>query len=67
MWSNDPVLKEAGRLNHQMWKTGLEGWSMWLLTKFGTPRPWTMEQVHVYVAKTRADIVNPQHHMYHYS
>jgi hypothetical protein len=67
MWPKDPVLKEAGRLNHHMWKTGLEGWAMWLLTKFGNPEPWTKEQVHVYVAKARADIVNPQHHIYHYS
>jgi predicted component of type VI protein secretion system len=35
------MLKEAGQLQYAHWNTALEGWAMWLLTKFGEPEPWT--------------------------
>lgn len=63
-WPKDPVLKETGRLNHHMWKAGMEGWAMYLLTKFGLPQPWSKEEVQVYVAKARAEVQNPRHHIY---
>lgn len=37
---------------------------MWLLTKFGSPEPWTKEQVHVYVAKMRAELKKCHCHVY---
>ena len=63
-WPRDPVLKETGRLNHHMWMTGMDGWAMYLLTKFGLPQPWSKEEVQVYVAKARAEVQNPRHHLY---
>lgn len=33
-WSKDKKLKEIGRYNSLMWVTGMEGWSMFLLTGF---------------------------------
>lgn len=66
-WPRDPVLKEAGRLNWHMWRTGLDGYARYLLTKFGLPEPWSIEEVQVYVAKVRAEINNPRYHIYHRS
>ncbi|KAJ5171958.1 hypothetical protein N7492_004551 [Penicillium capsulatum] len=64
-WPKDPVLKEAGRLNHHMWKVGMDGYAMHLLTNFGDPEPWTHDEVQVYVAKARAELCNPKYHIYH--
>ncbi|KAJ5730705.1 uncharacterized protein N7483_005213 [Penicillium malachiteum] len=66
-WPRDSVLKEAGRLSYHMWRTGMEGWAMYLLTKYGVPEPWSKEEVQVYVAKARRDIQNPTYHIYHKS
>ena len=35
------------------WVTGMEGYAMWLLTKFGAPTPWPADEVQVYLAKVR--------------
>ncbi|KAJ5636924.1 uncharacterized protein N7484_010237 [Penicillium longicatenatum] len=63
-WARDAGLKEAGRLNYHMWTSGLEGWGMWLLTKFGAPRPWPREQVVAYVSKIRTELRSGQVHSY---
>lgn len=63
-WPKDQQLKEAGTVNYQHWMSGVEGWCMWLLTKFGEPQPWTREEVDVYVSKMRAQLKNPRHHVY---
>lgn len=64
-WARDPILKEAGAINYHQWKTGIEGWCMFLLTNFGDPMPWSKEEVMVYVAKLRAEVKNPRYHIYH--
>ncbi|CAG8148345.1 unnamed protein product [Penicillium salamii] len=66
-WPKNQKLKEAGTVNVQHWMSGMEGWCMWLLTKFGEPEPWTKEQVHVYCAKLRSELKNPYYHAYHTS
>ncbi|KAJ5557369.1 hypothetical protein N7513_002958 [Penicillium frequentans] len=63
-WPRDRRYKEAGTVNYQHWMDGMEGWCMWLLTKFGPPQPWTKEEVVVYVAKMRAELRNPYYHGY---
>lgn len=63
-WAKDPVLKEAGRLNYHHWASGLEGWGMWLLTKFGVPQPWEKEEVQVYTGDMRTELKKPQYHAY---
>lgn len=63
-WPRDQKYKEAGTVNFQHWMSGMEGWCMWLLTKFGAPEPWTKDEVHVYVAKVRAELKNPRFHIY---
>ena len=60
-WPKDKVLKEAH------WVAALEGWAMWLLTKFGAPSPWTQEEVQVYLSKVRAELRNPRTHAYEYA
>lgn len=42
-WARDQKYKEAGIVNYQHWLSGMEGWCMWLLTKFGSPEPWSKE------------------------
>lgn len=64
-WPKDKQLKEAGSVNFQHWISGMEGYSMWLLTKFGDPVPWSKEEVQVYVAKMRNELSTPQYHCYH--
>lgn len=66
-WPKDRVLKEVGMLNYHHWKTGLEGYAMWLLTKFGAPSPWTKEEVAVYLAKVRGELKDPKIHGYGYA
>ena len=34
-WARDATLKEAGRLHYHHWATGMEGWAMFMLTKWG--------------------------------
>lgn len=66
-WPKDPVLKDAGAVNMEHWMTGLEGWAMWLLTKYGAPKPWTPEEVRVYVATVRNELRDPRLHIWHYT
>ncbi|KAJ5827961.1 uncharacterized protein N7525_006214 [Penicillium rubens] len=65
-WAKDKQLKEAGQLQYAHWNTALEGWVMWLLTKFGEPEPWTKEEVQVYLARVRAELKDPHVHRYGY-
>jgi hypothetical protein len=64
-WPRDKQLKEAGMINFQHWTSGMEGWCMRLLTKFGAPHPWRQEEVQVYVAKLRKELKNPRFHIWH--
>lgn len=64
-WPKDPLLKEVGRLGYHHALSGMEGWGMWLLTNHGVPKPWTKQDVQVYVAKLQAEIKTPQYHSYH--
>ncbi|KAJ5330500.1 hypothetical protein N7476_000283 [Penicillium atrosanguineum] len=63
-WPKDKSLKEAGMVNIQHWLAGMEGYSMYLLTKYGDPVPWTKEEVLVYVAEMRKALKNPRFHAY---
>jgi hypothetical protein len=64
-WARDKKLKEVGTVNFAHWAAGMEGYAMYLLTKYGEPEPWTKEEVIVYVAKVRRELANPRHHVYH--
>lgn len=64
-WPRDKRFKDAGMVNMNHWMTGVEGWCMWLFTKFGSPTPWSKEEVYVYCAMVRNEIKNPQLHAYH--
>lgn len=63
-WPKNKVLKEAGQLNFHHWSSGLEGYAMWLLTKYGAPEPWTTEEVQVYLANVRAELKSISLHAY---
>lgn len=66
-WPKDKFLKEAGQLQHDHWNTALEGWAMWLLTHFGEPKPWTQEEVQVYLATVRKELDDPRIHGYNFT
>lgn len=63
-WPRDKTLKEAGLVNAQHWLAGMEGYSMYLLTKYGDPVPWTQQEVLVYVAEMRKALRNPRYHAF---
>lgn len=44
-WPKHPVFKEAGECNRMMFKEGLEGWVIYVLTQNG----WSKEEVSIYV------------------
>ncbi|KAJ5457249.1 hypothetical protein N7530_012523 [Penicillium desertorum] len=66
-WARDPTMKEAGRLHYHQWTAGMEGWGLYLLTKFGVPRPWTKEEVLVLLARVRKELQDPHVHMWQYA
>ncbi|KAI9839173.1 MAG: hypothetical protein M1819_003166 [Sarea resinae] len=66
-WAKDPILKDVGKVDREQWLNGLEGWAMWLLTRYGAPEPWSPDEVKVYVGKVRADLMNPNYHGYQMS
>lgn len=37
-------------------KAGLEGWLIWFLTKHGDPKPWSPEEVQIYLAFLRKSV-----------
>lgn len=65
-WAKNQKLKEAGRVCQDFWLSGLDGFAMFLLTKFGSPEPWSQEEVLTYTAKVRAEMKDPRHHAYHF-
>ncbi|KAJ5736833.1 uncharacterized protein N7483_001958 [Penicillium malachiteum] len=64
-WPKDERIKEAGFINVRHWMSGMEGWCMWLLTNYGTPKPWTKEEVYVFCAEVRNEIRQGKYHCYH--
>ncbi|KAJ5710038.1 hypothetical protein N7493_009630 [Penicillium malachiteum] len=64
-WPKDERIKEAGFINVRHWMSGMEGWCMWLLTNYGTPKPWTKEEVYVFCAEVRNEIRQGRYHCYH--
>ncbi|KAJ5706538.1 hypothetical protein N7488_006339 [Penicillium malachiteum] len=63
-WPKDKTLKELGAVNLFHWLTGMEGYTMFLMTKFGHPEPWTESEVHLYNSQIRKELLNPRHHIY---
>ncbi|RDW73348.1 hypothetical protein BP6252_07255 [Coleophoma cylindrospora] len=64
-WAKHKIYKDAGRVSKEHWKAGLEGWAMYLLTKFGAPQPWLPEEVLVYCAQMRQALDDRSVHGYH--
>lgn len=61
-WSKDRKLKELGMYNRLYWEQGLEGWCLYLLTRY---LGWTYEEIQVYVAEMRKMLRNKSMHAYH--
>jgi trans-aconitate methyltransferase len=66
-WPKDNRLKDAGRINLVHWSSSLEGWAMFLLTRWGAPEPWSADAVRVYVAHVRQELRRPRQHIWHYT
>ncbi len=78
-WAKDPVLKAIGAYNKLGWQQGLEGWALFLFTKYlGVcielgwelmvrvliVYQWQVEEVQVLLAKIRDDLRNSSIHAY---
>lgn len=63
-WAKNPLLKEAGKFEKMQVLSRLEGYAMFTLTKFGDPQPWSPDEVLVYVAKVRKEMVSGGFHSY---
>lgn len=63
-WPKLRIYKDAGRVCQAQAEAGVAGFCLWLLTKYGEPEPWTMEQVLVYAAKARQEL-RAGYHIYH--
>lgn len=63
-WAKNPVLKEAGKFCKAQVMGGIEGYTMFVLTKFGEPEPWSPEEVQVYLAKVRKEVESGGFHSY---
>lgn len=61
-WSKDPRLKEMGMYNRLHWDQGIEGWCVFLLTRY---LGWQREEVMVYVAQMRRMLRDKAVHAYH--
>lgn len=66
-WHEEPLAKEIGQLNYHHWDTGLEGYAIWLLTKFGEPSPWGSAEVEEFLTQVRMELKNPSIHIYEYA
>ncbi|KAJ5358162.1 hypothetical protein N7541_005320 [Penicillium brevicompactum] len=64
-WPRDKQLKEIGTVNLEHWLAGLEGYGMYLLTKFGVPKPWSKDEVQVWLAQIRNELRNTNYHTCH--
>lgn len=60
-WAADKKYKELGLYNRMHWEQGIEGWCLWLLT---TVMNWSLDEVHVYLAKMRDALKDRNIHAY---
>ena len=63
-WAKNPILKEAGKLNKAQIMAGMEGYALYLLTRFETPTSWSVEEVQVYLSKVRKELQSDGFHTY---
>lgn len=61
-WSKDRRLKELGMYNRLYWEQGVEGWCLFLLTRY---LGWQYEEVMVYVAQMKKMLRDKSVHAYH--
>ena len=60
-WPKDPKMKELGRYHQLNMIEGLESYTMALFTRV---LGWTVEEVHTFIAKARAEMVDRSIHLY---
>lgn len=64
-WAKHPIYREAGRLQKESMLEGFEGWVMFLMTRFGQPKPWSEKEVKEYVEKAKKEL-DQNWHIYQY-
>lgn len=64
-WPRDKQLKEIGAVNLEHWLAGVEGYGLYLLTKYGVPKPWSQEEVQVWLAQIRNELKRTHYHTCH--
>lgn len=63
-WARHPILKDAGRLNEEQFREGMEGYALYLLTHIGDPEPMTADEVKGYLAVIRSELEEKHWHKY---
>lgn len=63
-WTKNLVLKEAGRLHKKPVLDGLEGYTLHVMTRYGEPEPWTLQEVKAFLAKGKRELEDPRLHIY---
>jgi hypothetical protein len=61
-WSSDPKMRELGRWNALYFQQGIEGMCLYLLNRV---MGWPYEEVQVYIAKMRSELLNRKVHPYY--
>lgn len=62
-WPKHKLYKDAGRFNEEGFREGMEGFAMMLFTSVGE-KPWSAEEVQMYLAKLRNELDNRGWHQY---
>lgn len=62
-WAKNPLLKEAGKFQEAQVLQGMEGYAMFVLTHHPV-KPWSPEEVKVFLDKVRAEIEGGGFHAY---
>jgi len=47
-------------------KLALEGYAMFFLTHYGSPKPWSPEEVQLMLTEMRQELDNRKHHSFTY-
>lgn len=63
-WAKHPLYKEAGKMNLEQFKVGMEGYAMHMFTNIGDPDPMAPEEVQCYLAQIRGDLEQKSWHPY---
>lgn len=63
-WPKHRLYRDAGRLNEEQFRAGMEGYALYMLTHIGDPEPMSPEAVQIYLAGIRKELEERKWHKY---